>query len=280
MPRAPLCLGLAGLCHADELTDRAIRALQANDASPKVTIQGDDELHLLRGNGKESTVYLDNLRKRCASIPAECEAMTAEFAKRSTASLFGANGDDKVFKFALDKIYPVLRHAGYASQAGRITREPTKAVVMQPFAADVELLFVIDGADAFRYVTVDELKDAGLTLPALLARGSANATRLPPLKPVPITRIEGLSALMYTDSLGCVRMFDAAMWDRIEKEAGGPVAVAVPTRDWILFVRLDDPARVKNLHVLARNIAAGEAYGVSDTVFRRNGTGWVAIDGQ
>ena len=268
-------IAISGACHADALTDGAIRAFKAAEPTLEITAKDANELQLKRADGKGGTVYLDNLRKTCGADPAGCDAASAAFAKRLLESF---SHEMSATKFTLDKLYPALRKAGYAAQAARMVKEPGKGLVMQPFGPDVELLFVIDSPNSLGYVTLDEQKKAGLADDALLAAASGNAAHLPALKPIPVPRRDGLFALMFTDSLGNARMFDAALWTRIEAEAGGPVAVAAPTRDWILYTRLDDTAHVDALRVLARNIASREAYGVSGELFRRDGAGWKTLD--
>lgn len=275
-PRFAACilLALAGACRADGLTDRAIQAFHALDPTLVVTVKGDDELSIARKKGEPAVVYLDNLRKTCATRPDECDAATTLYAQRMAASFLG---DTPSAKFSTDKVYPVLRRAGYAAQAMHIVKDPAKGLVMLPLGPDIEQLFIIDSENAIRYVSLDEPRQAGLTTDALLAAGSANAARLATIKPTPLQGRDGLFALIFGDSLGSARMFDAALWDRIEADAGGPVAVAVPTRDWILFTRLDAPGHVAALHELAGRIAKGEAYGVSGAVLRRDGRGWVPV---
>jgi hypothetical protein len=45
-----------------------------------------------------------------------------------------------------------------------------------------------------------------------------------------------------TDGYGTSRLFDSKFWDTLETQAGGPVAVALPTLDWLLAARPDDPS--------------------------------------
>ena len=264
-------IALAGACRADDLTDSAVGAFKAVDPTLQVTVKDADELQIKRTGGEGGAVYLDNLRRTCRADPAGCAEATVAFAKR-VAVTFGQ--DIPASRFSLDALYPTLRHAGYAAQMGKMTKDPAKGLVMRTFSPDIELLFIIDSPNSIRYVTLDEARKAGLADDALLAAAAGNASRLPPLKAIPVPHRDGLFALMFTDSLGSARVFDAALWDRIEADAGGPVAVAVPTRDWILYTRLDDAAHVQDLRVLASSIAAREAYGVSGDVFRRDGAGW------
>lgn len=274
--RFVLCalLLLAGTSRADEFTERAIKAFKAADPTLQITAKDDNELQVKFASGGTSTTYLDNPRKICTLHPDECDGALAGFAKTMSIDLT----KDKLAKpFAPDKLYPVLRATAYAAQAARIIKDPAKGLYVRPFAPGVDLLFIIDGENSIQYVTLDVQAKAGMSADAMLATGSANATHLQPLKPIAVPNREGLFALMFNDTLGSARMFDAALWDRIEKDVGGPVAVAVPTRDWILYTRLDNDANLASLRTLARNIAGREAYGVSGALVRRDGQGWTPV---
>ncbi len=267
---------LAGACRADDLTDSAVRAFKAVDPKLQITVKDDNELEARHSDGSAGTIYLDNLRKTCRADPAGCGRATTDFAKHLVDSQGMAR---PVSKFTLDKLYPVLRQSGYAAQAAQLAKDPDKGLAVQAFGPDIELLFVLDSPNSIQYVSVGEQHTAGLADGALLAAAAGNAAHLPALQAVAVPRRDGLFALMYGDSLGSARLFDAALWNKIEHDIGGPVAVAVPTRDWILYTRLDDPAHVQDLRVVARNIASREAYAVSGDVFRRAGAGWTLVQG-
>lgn len=273
---AGLLLLLASACHADDLTERAVRALKKVDATLDIKVKDDNELNLSRQSGDAWTIYLDNLRKDCGPRAAACDALIAEYAGRMVRS--GPGGSQHDLSLGANKVYPVLRRPEYAAQSTRLLKDAGKGILAVPFTTHAEQLFALDGAESIRYVTVDEAEKAGKSADALMADALGNVAAMPPLKTMPLGKLPGVFALMGNDSLGNARMFDAALWDRLEKEAGGPLAVAVPTRDWMLYTRLDDPAKVQALHTLATRIAAGEAYGVTGELFRRDKSGWVSLD--
>jgi hypothetical protein len=266
---------LAGTSRADEFTERAVKAFKAADPTLQITAKDDNELAVKFASGATSTTYLDNVRKTCALRPAECDGALAGFARTMAVDLSKDKGT--AHKLVPDKLYPVLRPTSYAAQAAQLIKDPAKRLYVKPFAPGVDQLFIIDGENSIQYVTLDEQAEAGMTADAMLATGSANATRLSPLAPIAVPNRPGLFALMFADTLGSARLFDATLWDRLEKDLGGPLAVAVPTRDWILFTRLDDDAGLVDLRTLARNVAARESYGVSGELLRRDGKGWVPV---
>ena len=66
--------------------------------------------------------------------------------------------------------------------------------------------------------------------------------------------VDSENSLRYVTS----RAFDNAQWDKLQAPAGGAVAVAVPTRDWVLFLRADRADMIVALQTLA-----GESRGVN-----------------
>lgn len=76
------------------------------------------------------------------------------------------------------------------------------------------------------------------------------------------------------DGLGTARVFDAALWQKLEAAAGGPVAMAMPTRDWVFFARADNTQALATLRALLGRVVRGEPYAVSAAVMVRNGAGW------
>jgi len=73
------------------------------------------------------------------------------------------------------------------------------------------------------------------------------------------------------------RLFDSKFWDALETKAGGPAAVALPTRDWLLAARLDDPEATARLRTVAARIVAGEPTAVTSALVRRNGQSWTEV---
>jgi hypothetical protein len=50
--------------------------------------------------------------------------------------------------------------------------------------------------------------------------------------------------------------------------------VCVPPRDWILFVKDDNPGAPEKLKMLAGRIVKGEPYAVSTVMFQRKNARW------
>jgi uncharacterized protein YtpQ (UPF0354 family) len=126
-------------------------------------------------------------------------------------------------------------------------------------------------------VNASDLKHSGLTIEDLDRIALAHVARLAPPKLEQMRGAPWLWASISNDGYGTSRLFDPKFWDTLETRAGGPVAVALPTRDWLLAARLDDPTAIAQLRGVAARIVAGEPTAVTSALVRRDGQSWVEV---
>jgi uncharacterized protein YtpQ (UPF0354 family) len=258
---------------ADALTDHVAAAFNQEDPKLQATIKSNDEIHITAPIGSVS-VYLDHVRAECSKRPNDCDSVVKRFVQATVAS---ARGPDAL-KFDANNIYPVVRAADTVrAMKGTLGDKVTSTFVSQPFVSGAVLLYAIDMPTAVRFVSQSDLEHAGLTLEALDKLAASNASRLPSIHMEPLDRAPGLWTALATDGYGTSRLFDATFWDTAEARAGGAVAVALPTRDWLLFARLDDQAAISRLRALAARVVAGEPYAVTSSLVRRDGKSWVEV---
>ena len=58
-----------------------------------------------------------------------------------------------------------------------------------------------------------------------------------------------------------------SFWSRIRAKIGADIIFAVPARGWLILVDAKDGGGVKNLELLAKNIASTEPYPITDKLF-------------
>jgi uncharacterized protein YtpQ (UPF0354 family) len=172
-----------------------------------------------------------------------------------------------------------LRSAGFAKRAGQLAKDEKKQPIVRPFVEGIEILYVLDTPDAFRFIIQNDLETVGLNVERLHEIASRNAANLKPLKYGPAPNQPDIFFMPAGDGLGTARVFDSGLWDRIEKEMDGPVVVCAPTRDWILFVKQANRDGIKRLRGLAHQVVRGEPYPVSPVVFHRQNGVWQAYAG-
>jgi uncharacterized protein YtpQ (UPF0354 family) len=138
-------------------------------------------------------------------------------------------------------------------------------------------LYAIDTPRAVRFVNASDLEHSGLTVDALDKIALSHVSRLAPIKIEPMREARGLWVGIARDGYGTSRLFDSKFWDTLETQAGGPVAVALPTRDWLLAARLDDPQAIARLRAVVARVVAGEPTAVTSALVRRSGQSWTEV---
>lgn len=269
-----LTLALHGTASlADALTERVAAALNQEDPKLQATIKSDDEIRLPPPVGPAS-IYLDHIRADCTKRPGDCDAMVKRFAQSIVASAHAPEG----MTFNADNIYPVIRaESTLRTMQATLGDKAKRLFVSKPYVSGAVLLYAIDTPTAVRFVSESDLEHAGLTVDALDKLAVAHVSRLPPIHIEPVDRAAGLWSALTSDGYGTSRLFDSTFWDAAEARAGGAVAVALPTRDWLLFARLDNPAAISKLRAVAARVVAGETYAVTASLVRRDGQGWVEV---
>lgn len=198
----------------------------------------------------------------------------------STAVLADGPADQTPDRGAIkpEKIFPVVRPVSELESLKAAASDiPAKQIVARPYITGAVLMYAIDTPGSSRFVASGDLQKAGLTPEALDKTAMSNAARLPRVEIQPMAGAPGFVTVETRDASATSRLFDSKFWDSLEARVGGPAAVALPTRDWILAVRLDDAESVRRLRMVSRRIFAGEAQPVTASLVRRDGAGWGEI---
>jgi uncharacterized protein YtpQ (UPF0354 family) len=258
---------------ADSLTDRVVAAFNGEDPKLQPTIKSDDEIHLTTPIGA-ITVFLDHVRGECQTRPEDCDASIKQLVSSTTVT----SSSPGLMKFDPENVYPVVRPVNslQAMQA-TIGGDVARLFVSRPYISGAVLLYAIDTPRAVRFVNASDLEHSGLTVDALDKIALSHVSRLATLKIEPMRETHGLWAAIANDSYGTSRLFDSKFWDALETQAGGPVAVALPTRDWLLAARLDDPEAIARLRTVAARIVAREPTAVTSALVLRNGQSWTEV---
>lgn len=230
----------AGGCQADALANKVLQTFHSQAPELRATTKSDDELQVTSQRGP-LTVYLFNARMGCASNKNHCDDEVSSFVQRVVSFVqsvkpIGAS-DLSVRPVGMEKVYPVLVKAGFAKAASKTEIlsvypengaaeivEEIQPLVVLPFVDSIELVFLVGDGGRIRYVSRDQMVAAGLTEKALLDLTSRNPVRLPPVKYGLFGSIPGLYSFPPDFSeeaiLATSRVFDSALWDKLEAAAG------------------------------------------------------------
>jgi hypothetical protein len=177
--------------------------------------------------------------------------------------------------FKPEQLRIVIRKAAAIDvfQTETATEGAPNLVVRRPFMGDLEEVVVGDTPTAIALMPAGRLTDLGLSADQAFERGRANT--LTEVNGMRWRTVSGLLEVREPTGYDTSLLALDSVWATISTRLGGPVAVAVPTRDRIVIGRADRPRDIARL----RAILAAEAKGdkaLSDKIWVRRGVAWVA----
>lgn len=204
------------------------------------------------GADEPSLVYPDNLFKtlRATQDAAERTEVLETFLN------FLTKPPQQTLPDQLDQLRPVLRN-----------RENYNALdvvpVNLPFVGDMGIFFVWDKPESVRFVVPDDLPKHGLSLETLDQRARDNFEETPP-----DLEIEG-DGIFYFVSDGFYEssfLLDTELWRGIEEQLG-PVLVAAPNRDIIIFTPANALTAKPALRRLIKEFQEEQGYNLSRQLY-------------
>lgn len=214
----------------------------------------------------------------CAFADSFTERVIAAFNEKDPKLQATAKSDDEIhLTTPIGPITVFLDRVRRECQKRPETCDAARMFVSRPYISGAVLLNAIDTPRAIRFVNASDLEHSGLTIDALDKIAFSHVSRLAPLKFSPMSGAPELWAGIAGDGYGTSRLFDPKFWDTLEAQAGGPVAVALPTRDWLLAARLDNSQAIAKLRTIAARIVAGEPTAVTSALVRRDGQSWIEV---
>lgn len=264
-----IVLALCSTAFAEPVTDRVRAAIAAASPGSRTELLGDGGIEVTGPTGK-MTMYPDNVQKECDRYPDQCD----DIIKKFVSALTSVNESSK-FELTESNVYPVIRSDALLKNLRELMhQDPEKRPISRAFTSDSVVVYAIDSPKAIRFATAKDLERQGLSEERLQAIAVANVKRLDPVKISALPNSNGLVAAISQDTYATSRLFDATFVRELEHAVGGPVVVAVPTRDWIVAANAGDSAALTRLKDLAARIFRGEAYSVSPRLVRWDGKTW------
>ena len=235
-----------------------VRGIEAVEAMP-------NELRVMAYS--EINVRLDTLHGRLNAQGADREGEYRRF-ELNVAGLLARNDP---FKPAQLRVVIRTSAAINSFEEQTAFQGQPNAVLRRPFVEGLEEVVVGDTPTTIALMPIGRLADLklGVTQAFDLARANtATAT-----KDVPWVSKDGLleapADFAYATSLLAID----AVWSGLQVQLGGPVAVAIPTRDRLVVGRADRPRDLKRLKAIAAT--SGGAGALSNKVLIRRGPVWV-----
>lgn len=267
-----ILLTLSRSAFAEPVTDRVRAAIAAASPGSRTELLADGGIEVTGPTGK-MTMYPDNVQKECDRYPDHCD----DIIKKFVSALTSVNETSK-FELTESNVYPVIRPDALLKNLRELVhQDPDKIPISRAFTSDSVVVFAIDSPKVVRFATAKDLKRQGLSEERLQAIALDNVRHLDPVKISVLPNSNGLVAAITQDTYATSRLFDATFVQELEHAVGGPVVVAVPTRDWIIAANAGDAAALAKLKDLAARVFRGEAYSVSPKLVKWDGKTWQEV---
>jgi uncharacterized protein YtpQ (UPF0354 family) len=233
-----------------------------------VRVTGRKEVTIKFNDGGEVKAFLDNAwaeaEKNAADRPQICRRYLATLATLKT------EGEAKSAPPDTNSIVALVRDSSFLDQFGRMGTTKTNALVFEPLAADINVVYACHREGSIVYLTQGDRTALGLELPTLRQLALTNLQRLlPPLKihgPGPLFAVEADGN--YESSL----LLSEKLWSEQASAVRGDLVAAVPARDFLLFTDSASPEGLKQLRQMVEKIYANSPHVISKTLLvRRNG---------
>lgn len=267
-----ILLTLSRCAFAEPVTDRVRAAIAAASPESHTELRADGGIEVTRPTGK-STMYTDNVQKECDRYPDQCDDIIKKFVAAITAVNECSN-----FALTESNVYPVIRSAALLKNLRELMhQEQEKMPISRSFTSDSVVLYAIDSPKTIRFATAKDLERQGLSEERLQAIAVTNVKRLKPVKISVLPNSNGLVAAITQDTYATSRLFDPTFVQDLKHAVGGPIVVAVPTRDWIVAANAGDAVALTKLKDLAARVFRGEAYSVSPKLVKWDGKTWQEV---
>ena len=163
----------------------------------------------------------------------------------------------------LGRVMPVLRFRGYGDETGI-------AVLQTDFSPGLVIQYVLDSPDSVSVITANDLKSSGIEPERISGAAMGNLSQRRSDLGI------GGDGIFYLEFDGYYEssfVLDMDLWRQIEAQIG-PVMMAVPARDTVIFGPSEIPELPAILNQLASEISAENGGITSDEVFELTRDGW------
>lgn len=243
-----------------------LERLSVNDERV-VVLREVDELMTVQIGDRVCDIHLDALHRRCAESPFR----TLLFVRQAAEALQEALAESDALPVDWEnRVLPLLIPADAALPADLLTR---------PFIPALNVGYVVDGEETFRWITQDDLARWAIDGDRLIALAMRNLERScsglviesPPPLPDGKERILGFQT---GDGLDAARILIASFYTRFSPRFdNADLCVAIPNRDSLVITTADDQAQITMLNWQATRDHSHHAYPLLNGLLKVSETG-------
>ena len=171
-------------------------------------------------------------------------------------------------------VVPRIKHKNFLSAVDSIPGMTDESrPLTQPLAGDLLLTYAIDVGPSYMSVTPASLQDHNLLETDL--RQLALANGLHAMQNIQVRTDGTIHELTAPDNMAACTMLYPELWRQIEQEMGGPVAVAFPHRDFVLYAKAN-PEGVAALNAVIGQVDFDDTHALSKLLYHPTAAGWQA----
>ena len=172
-------------------------------------------------------------------------------------------------------VVPRIKHTNFLDYIATIPGMTDESrPLVEPLAGDLLLTYALDVGEGYLSITPATLRERGLEAASLRAQAEANG--LAAMRALQVRTHGVLHELTAPDNMAACSLLYPDLWRQIEGEVGGPVAVAVPHRDVVLYARADAAGLAALAEVVA-TVDFDDTHALSALLFRPTPDGWQEV---
>jgi len=245
-----------------------IEEIKTRFAPRKIDSDGAGKLEIVSAQGKEFTLFLNNLWIQCRkSAGTRSEVFERHFA--AIAAIMGPDQDPPVTK---QNVVAIIKDQEYVAAFGDL-KDPA---VREHLVADLWIVYALDLPKLTKSLGESKMKELKIAPEELRSLALTNLRNI-----LPETEQHGDGPwYMLTaggDYTASLLLFDD-LWSELQESVEGDIVVAVPARDVVFFTGSGSQQGIEMVRHKAREIVEGGDHVISQTLLRRSLGKWSVFE--
>lgn len=226
-----------------------------------VEFTGESQLRIMMADGKESTLYLNNLWLKYSDGTEDKSELIEKYIR------LAGNLNSTEVKAERDTIVAMIKDSEYVA----MIKSPDKAV-HEHLCADLYIVYGIDTPETIKTLTLEEMTEAGVSHKELRALAVENLKRiLPDIE----QHGDGPWYLLTAgaDYVASLLLFDD-LWNGLCSGVEAELVATVPSRDVLLFTGSRSKEGLEGMRKVAAEIQASAPHAISNSLIVRRENVW------
>lgn len=272
---APLTAATPALAAPDDtaLTRDILARVRHRLPMRTIEISGPLSLRVSDARGEDGEINLDRLAAFCAQSTArECRAQKERFVTGIVESM-----STDYAALTRERLRVVVRNDDYAAAMNAQSASgATGRLVMGLVAPGLNLVLAADYPDTTRLVGENDLKSLGLSRDESIALGTRQVLATIPALPG-AGELGGAIVLLPDLDYGAAAILATDHWRKVAKDLPGVLWIAVPGDQHVLMGQVTRTEDLEQLKPVIAKAFTEAPRGISPTIFRWAGDGWVPV---